>query len=148
MTQAALATAAGLPRPNLSAIERGNREVTLKTLRALAVALNIRPGVLADGCPPNGEAPALTRASMERIADAAAGRPGRHLAVVTPREASLARNLGIVMASRLPSSSRRRTPRRGSGQAEARAYLFLRATETSQTIASLIERTAGRLGRE
>jgi transcriptional regulator with XRE-family HTH domain len=46
MTQAALARAACIPRPNLSAIERGDREVTLKTLRALALALEVRPGVL------------------------------------------------------------------------------------------------------
>ncbi|HMF41326.1 MAG TPA: helix-turn-helix transcriptional regulator, partial [Polyangia bacterium] len=52
MTQAELGRAARIPRPNLSAIERGDREVTLKTLRALALALDVRPGVLADGIPP------------------------------------------------------------------------------------------------
>ena len=71
MTQAQLARAAKLPRPNLSAIERGDREVTLRTLRALALALDVRPGALVDGETP-GAGPPLTRTQMERIANAAA----------------------------------------------------------------------------
>ncbi len=72
MTQAALATAARIPRPNLSAIERGDREVTLKTLRALALALDIRPGVLADGVMPAGDPKPMGRECLERVARAAA----------------------------------------------------------------------------
>lgn len=56
LTQAALANLARVSRPNLSAIERGQREVTLGTLRALAVALDVRPGVLVDGVSPGGPA--------------------------------------------------------------------------------------------
>ena len=52
LSQAALAQRAGIPRPNLSLMERGKREVTLGTLRALAVALDVRPGILADGVLP------------------------------------------------------------------------------------------------
>jgi transcriptional regulator with XRE-family HTH domain len=74
LTQAQLARAAHLARPNVSAIERGRREVSLSTLRALAAALDVRPGVLVDGLPPpQAPAPAqLTRAALERIASAAA----------------------------------------------------------------------------
>lgn len=49
LTQQTLAVKARVPRSNLSAIERGKREVSLRTLRSLALALEVRPGVLADG---------------------------------------------------------------------------------------------------
>jgi transcriptional regulator with XRE-family HTH domain len=73
LSQAELARRARIPRPNLSAIERGRREVTLGTLRALALALDVRPGVLADGALPLlwEKKPTWSRASLERIADAA-----------------------------------------------------------------------------
>lgn len=72
LTQAALAQAAGIPRPNLSAIERGAREVSLRTIRALAHALMIRPGLLVDGQPPTEPTPALTldRSQLGRLARA------------------------------------------------------------------------------
>ena len=52
LTQQALARRAGIPQPNLSAIERGGRAVSLTTIRALAAALGVRPGMLVDGMPP------------------------------------------------------------------------------------------------
>ena len=75
LTQEALARHARMSRPNLSAIERGKREVTLGTLRALAAALGVQPGLLADGIPPAsafGKPPSLSRETIERIADAVA----------------------------------------------------------------------------
>ena len=75
LTQDALARRAGITRPNLSAIERGRREVSLKTLRALAVGLGVRPGLLVDGVSPDparGDRPSLSREAIERIADAVA----------------------------------------------------------------------------
>lgn len=73
MTQAQLASAARIPRPNLSHIEGGDRDVTLGALRALALALDVTPGTLADGIPPfEGTSPS-GRAAMERIAAAAQG---------------------------------------------------------------------------
>lgn len=49
MTQAELARDSKVPRPNLVAIESGEREVSLPTLRLLAHALNITPGDLING---------------------------------------------------------------------------------------------------
>ena len=75
LTQAALAKQTGVTRPNLSAIEQGKREVSLKTLRALAAGLGVRPGILADGIPPgssSGESAPVLRATLERIANAVA----------------------------------------------------------------------------
>ena len=65
LTQKELARRAGVPRPNLSAIERGQLEVSLKTVRALALALGVRPGVLVDGiAPEEGGAGELSREAM------------------------------------------------------------------------------------
>ena len=76
LTQKELAQRAGVPRPNLSAIERGQREVSLKTVRALGVALGVRAGVLVDGVLPQEEEGTgkLSREAMERIADAVVGK--------------------------------------------------------------------------
>lgn len=72
-TQDQLARAARIPRPNLSAIERGQRDVNLRTLRALAAALHIRPGILADGESPPVHHPKLgfSRLVLERVARSA-----------------------------------------------------------------------------
>ena len=75
LTQEALARRTGIPRPNVSAIERGRREVSLTTLRTLAAALGVRPGILVDGVPPasaHSTPPSLSREAIERIADAVA----------------------------------------------------------------------------
>ena len=97
LTQEELARRAGVPRPNLSAIERGQREVSLKTLRALAVALGVRPGVLVDGIVPQEEAGGLSREAMERIADAVV----RNAPLAEPKEQALADRLKYLVGSRL-----------------------------------------------
>ncbi len=135
MTQEALARAAGVPRPNLSAIERGDREVTLRTLRSIALALEVRPGVLADGEPPYADAPPLTRTAMERVARAAT----RGTTTKTPHEAALAEQLRQVTSSqRARADGRRRRAR----PAADRAYFQLRTRLDEGTLASLLERVA------
>ena len=139
LTQAQLARAAGMPRSNLSAVERGEREVTLKTLRALALALDLRPGVLADGLAPGSDAPPLTRTGLERVASAAAGGT----APADPHQVSLARNLGEV-AAHLAAGQRKR---HRSGRRADRAYLLLRGRTDSDTLASLVDRVRGQRSR-
>ena len=137
MTQADLARTAGIPRPNLSAIERGDREVTLKTLRALAVALDVRPGRLVDGDLPGREVTPLTRERLERVSRAVAS--GRTLS--DPRENALADRLTAV------TSSRRRAPAgRRPTRASTRAYLLLKGMEDDATLASLFDRVASKVG--
>ena len=113
LTQDALARRAGITRPNLSAIEQGKREVSLKTLRALAAGLDVRPGILADGIPP-GAAPGgprlVSRDTLERIADAVAfhrqARPDERPAVdalrtlLAPRMRAARGRLGRPRTSR------------------------------------------------
>jgi len=140
MTQDELGRAAGVPRPNLSAIERGDREVTLKTLRALAMALDVRPGILADGIPPEGGAPPLSRARMERIARATA----RGTDANDARETTLARHLREAMTSKLhvaPTGPARRARPLARPLARAdRAYFMLRSSESQETVATLVDR--------
>ncbi len=81
LTQQALAKRAGIPQPNLSAIEWGKRDVSLGTMRALAATLGVRPGILADGVPPalTGRGPVGARhplASKEGASSAAGHRQG------------------------------------------------------------------------
>lgn len=132
MTQAALAKAARVPRPNLSAIERGDREVTLKTLRALALALDIRPGILADGQPPAENARPLTRARLERIAAAVVS----HSSLPDAREDALARQLGHAMHQTIGHAK----PAPHLSRAADRAYLQLKTSETPEVVSSLIDR--------
>jgi transcriptional regulator with XRE-family HTH domain len=148
MTQADLARKSGVSRPNLSAIERGAREVTLKTLRALAMALDVRPGILADGCAPNLGEGALARDALERVAEAAAG--GHRLS--NAREATLAKGVRTAMSSRIGESPatlgrKRGRPVKVGGRAADRAYFLLRATESPEDVASLFHRTAEKVGR-
>ena len=144
LTQAALAEASGVSRPNLSAIERGNREVTMKTLRALAAALDVRPGILADGEAPQGNPRPLGREALERVAGAAV----ENRSLADPREATLARNLGAVMASRISRGTGAGAPSRGRRRAADRAYFLLRSIEPHEVIATLVQRTTDRLARK
>jgi transcriptional regulator with XRE-family HTH domain len=132
LTQEALARAARVPRPNLSAIERGGRDVTLRTLRALALALDVKPGVLADGIPPQTRAP-LGREGMERIARAAS----RGTATRAPAEAALAGQLRAAMSARRGRAAGGRARARPAGD---RAYFRLRTQVDSRTLASLVDR--------
>jgi transcriptional regulator with XRE-family HTH domain len=142
MTQADLANAARIHRPNLSAIERGEREVTLKTLRALAVALDVTPGTLANGIAPEAGARPLSRRALERIARAVV----RGTDVVDPREAALASHLRSAMSARLALGRKRHDSRALTAGAD-RAYFLLRTRESRETVASLLDRVALELKR-
>ena len=140
MTQDALARAAHVSRPNLSAIERGDRDVTLRTLRALAVALGVRPGVLVDGeAPADPDRSRLGRDDLERVAAAAgAAARGRGPTILGAHLSSSERRLAAHLAA-VTAGRRGRVGGRAGRQAE-RAYLLLRARESPETIASLVDR--------
>jgi transcriptional regulator with XRE-family HTH domain len=145
MTQAQLAQAAGVPRPNLSAIERGDREVTLRTLRALALALDIRPGALVDGDMPAGGAPSLTRAEMERIARAAVTDE----VLSNPRESILSRRLAAALSAQIAASGARgRSGRRPTARERGRSYFLLRTSEQPAALASLVSRVGEKAGQK
>lgn len=143
LTQEALARRARLSRPNLSAVERGRREISLGTLRALALALDIRPGVLADGVPPAGaeQPPApLSRGTLERIADAVAF--GRPVAGADERQVSAA--LRTLLGHRMAAMRRRGGRPRASQRAALAAWMALKSRYTRAAIQGLADRVGER----
>lgn len=144
-TQRELARRAGMPQSALSAIERGKRDVTLGTLRALARALGIRPGLLADGIPPHaaeGRAP-LSRELMERVAEAATRRGP----VRSRRERALVEALRSVVWHRLPAGQRAGKDARRGHRSAARAWLWLKSTYPPGVVKSLLQRVTDREAR-
>lgn len=132
LTQQQLANRAGLPRPNLCAIEQGRREVSLTTLRALAIALGVPAGTLVEGVvPPAHLLPAqrLSRSVVERIAHAAAS--GRTLA--DPAERTLVALLRQVLV-----------PGRGHKRSTETAWLTLQASYPREVVQTLTERAQAR----
>lgn len=123
LTQEELARRAGVPRPNLSAIERGQRDVSLKTVRALAAALDVRPGVLVDGIVPQEEEGTnqLSREAMERIADAVI----RNTSLVEAKEQALADQLKYLVRSRLRAAGTLTKKTVRLGRVSDRAWLSL-----------------------
>ena len=145
LTQEELAKRAGVPRPNLSAIERGKREVSLKTVRALAVALDVRPGALVDGIVPHEgeETQELSRKDMERIADAVV----RKTPLAEPKEQALADQLKYLVSSRLRAGGQVTKGAVRLGRVSDRAWLSLsRYPEAAieSLVARIIERRRGR----
>jgi transcriptional regulator with XRE-family HTH domain len=154
LTQEELARRAGVPRPNLSAIERGRREVSLKTVRALAVALDVRPGMLVDGVVPREEEETgeLSREAMERIADAVI----RKTPLAEAKEQALADQLKYLVSSRLRAAgpvtkgSTLRLTSKGAvrpGRASDRAWLSLSRYPKAvieSLVARILERPRGR----
>ena len=147
MSQAELAQAAPMSRPNLSAIERGDREVTLRTLRRLALALDVRPGILVDGIVPAAAGRPLGRRALERIASAAARRVAatRDGAAAHVSDAQLIAWLTQAAEARLalvaaPPRRRGAKAARRIGRRSDRAYLLLKSATSSQAVASLVDR--------
>lgn len=131
LTQAQVAQSAHIPRPNLCAMERGRREVSLTTLRAVALALDITPGTLVDGiAPPTGGSTRLSREAIERVADAVAGG-------TIPRQPSERRLAALLRAVTMETSvGRRRT--------QASSWLQLNAAYPPALVRTLLDRIAVR----
>src|SRR5438067_13634691 len=98
LTQAVVARRSGVSRPNLSAIEQGARDLTVQTLRRIAVTLGVTPGTLVDGIGlgANDSSQKLGRYSLDRIARMAAGQSLK----ATNAERRIARDLASVMKSK------------------------------------------------
>ncbi len=140
LTQEELARRARVPRPNLSAIERGRREVSLRTIRALALALDVRPGLLVDGIAP-GEAAPLSRAALERIAEAAV----RKTRLADLNEQALLEEITDLVRSRLHASQKQRKGAARLGRRSDRAWLSL-SRYPPAVIQSLADRIFERVG--
>ena len=128
-----------LPRPNLSGIERGKRSVTLSTIRSLANALDVSPGTLVNGEPPKrkkwkGD---LSREAMERVARSVVqGVPPKD-----PSEHQIYDLLKEVLQCGLQSARARKRKLPLPTRRNDRAWLYLRALCSTETINSLIARS-------
>lgn len=140
-SQEELARQSGIPRPNLSRIEQGSRDMTLATLRRLAAALDIRAGILADGVPPESAAPEKrwSREELDRMARYLAGFSVK----LTPREkesAELLRPL-ILQKIRLKKIEHSRsTLQRGQTLREGSALIAAKSKFQRSEIQSLLNR--------
>lgn len=140
MSQAALAQKAGIPQPNLSDMERGERDISLRTLRALALALEIKPGLLADGIgPQNPGTISLSRSQLERIAQAAVDGS----ALPDASEDALAKSLRHLTRDRRAALKNSRAyPKRGMGRKNHREWLVLSGAYPAPVVSSLLARVA------
>lgn len=141
-TQEALARRAGISRPNLSAIERGRREVNLRTLRALAAALEVRPGLLADGTAPSALPPlrSLGREALERVADGVVfGTPLRDSG-----ERVLAAWVGPVVRSKAAAAGAGVEPPSEGKRTREAAWLALTSALPPLVVRSLLRRIEDR----
>jgi transcriptional regulator with XRE-family HTH domain len=142
-SQQQLAERARLSRPNLSAVERGKRDVNLTTLRALAVALDVTPGTLVDGIAPHASSGDVlfTRDALERIVSAAISK--KSLADKT--ENHLAQLLRESVRWQLKTNGRWAGDiRRGKRTAE-RAWLGLKAVAPRDVVNNLMTRVTKHL---
>ncbi len=143
LTQAELARRVRLPQPNLSNIERGAQEVSLRTLRSLAAALEVRPGLLVDGVAPSAadQAPApLTRQTLERIADAAAF----NRRVADPKEQAAVRALQMLLRNRTSAARRQWSRPHRDRRAVTAAWGHLRGLYGRSAIQVLADRVLER----
>ena len=137
LTQSELARRTGIARPNLSRIEQGGQDVTIQTLRRLAEALDIRPGLLADGLPPEPtRRRRLTRKGLDRIARAAVGRK----LALSGEEKELAGLVRSVLKRKLGLTSRygRSLPR--TAKEEEKNWLRLKVQIGAPAWANLLHR--------
>ncbi|GEM_PF-704941 len=142
LTQDQLSRAAGISRPNLSDLERGKRELSLKTLRLLASALKVTPGTLVDGIPPlaSGGSLEFSRRQMDRIADAVFGaqKPAG-------REGEVAELLKTLSRSRISAASRQKGRGIRSGKRRVNAaWLQFKSALPRETARALIQRIEDR----
>ena len=143
LTQEALARRAGIPRPNVSAIERGRREVSLTTLRTLAAALGVRPGLLVDGVSPEaarGGPLSSSRDTLERIADAVAfGRQAKE-----PRERAAIDALTVLLGPRMRAMHRQWRRSRIGRRIAMNAWRTLTSLYSRDAINTLTDRVTER----
>ncbi len=139
LSQEQLAALSGIPRPNISDIEKGKRNVTLSTIRLLANALGVLPGTLVNGEPPKrkNRGGNLSRDYMERVAGSVAqGKPPKD-----PTERQIYNLLKEVLNCGLKCARTRQRHLPLPTRKGNRAWLLLRALYSTETVNSLIVRS-------
>lgn len=138
LTQEELAKKAGLPRPNLSAIESGAITPSLDTIRAISYALGIAPEVLiANRAPVCFEKSIFTRRFLEGIIKAYSGKADRD---ITPIQKKIADILLNVTRNRMNARKRRYKKLTSTRTAYIYNWLLLRSSVDKHILNGLLER--------
>lgn len=140
LTQEQLARATGISRPNLSDLERGKRELSLASLRSLASALQITPGILADGIPPLAVQGPLefSRQELDRIADAVFKKRK-----IGGWQGEVVELLKVLSSSRISAATQTPPVRSGKRRVNA-AWLHFKALFPKDAAQALIQRMEDR----
>jgi transcriptional regulator with XRE-family HTH domain len=131
LSQERLAKLSNLPRPNVSDIEKGKRD--------LANALDVSPGTLVNGEPPGYDnwKRDFSRAALERIAcSVVQGAPPQD-----PAEHQMYDLLKEILQCSLQSARNHQGKLPQPTRKSTRAWLYLRALCSIETINSLVNRT-------
>ena len=136
LTQFEVARRSGVSRPNLSAIEQGARDLTVETLRRIALALGIKAGMIIDGIGPTPviEKETLDRAALDRISRSAAGESVR----VSGWERRVALDFALIMRSKSSRPGFQKKP--GGARAENSASMRLKSEVGPKLFEHLIHR--------
>ena len=118
--------------------------MSLRTLRALALALEIKPGILADGVAPDLPKPlVLSRERLERIAQAVS----QGKLPTDPQEQELAQGAAHLMKARLRAAGHPARPLSSKGAERAQdAWHSMNAQYRPEEIQSLVERISEKAG--
>lgn len=139
LAQGELAKKAGIPRPNLSAIESGKRDVTLTTLRLLAAALGITPGILVNGIGPlNFKGVRFSRTALENIALASIGKAAR----LSPQEKNIAVFLSGIIRNRINAEGKKYNNTLKKPQSYVANWLMFKDALGKETLSNLLSRAA------
>lgn len=128
----------GIPRPNISAIESGKREVSLTTLRLLAANLRTTPGALVDGVAPiHFKKTLLSRKSLEEIAQASLGKKIAHL---TPEQKDISFILSNIIKNKINANKARYRNTLKGPKTYVNNWMMLKATLGSEAMNNLLAR--------
>ena len=138
LSQQKLAERSGIPRPNISAIESGKREVSLSTLRLLASCLRITPGALVNGIAPiHYKGDITSRESLEKIVQASLGRNKAHL---TPQQKDISASLSRIIRNRVNAGNKIYKDISKDRQAHINDWLVLKTALGREALNSLLAR--------
>lgn len=146
LSQQELAARSGIPRPNISAIESGKREVSLATLRLLASGLGTSPGVLVNGIAPvHFKRDILSRESLEKIAQASLDRNEAHL---TPQQKEVSAGLSRIIRNRVNAGNSIYKDIIKGRQTHINDWLVLKTALGREALNSLLARIDKHIGLE
>lgn len=146
LSQQELAERSGIPRPNISAIESGKREVSLTTLRLLASSLGTTPGTLVNGIAPiHFKGDTLSRESMEKIVQASLGKNKAH---ITPQQKDVSTRLSRIIRNRINAADKIYKNITKDRQTYINAWLMLKTALGSDVLSNLLARIDKHIGLE